>query len=227
MGKSHPRWQPRHADVLAWHVLHPAAPLRECSQATGYATKYLSRIICSPDFRARLAEVRAKRERLATARYVELVALLAVREKRQRQRSAGALPRVLCAKTVEGTRHTGRKKEPDGREFRQQEERDMRACDWKHLRAAAAKLAEAHAILARLADFELDYLQHMPRDWRTTPAGKAMEDRAYNLNDAASSAGKVMARLAEVQGAEASRQTGSGENLTEACIQAGKIHSAA
>jgi len=65
----YPRWQRRHEGVLLWLI--SSGTLRECAEVTGYTPSHLSRIMCSPDFRARLARLRAKQERQVLARIRE------------------------------------------------------------------------------------------------------------------------------------------------------------
>ena len=49
----YPRWQRRHEGVLQWLLQRPWATLKDCARATGYSPSQISRIVNSPDFRAR------------------------------------------------------------------------------------------------------------------------------------------------------------------------------
>jgi len=51
--RPYPRWQRRHEAVLEWLLENPARRLYDCARETGYSPSHLSRIVNSPDFRAR------------------------------------------------------------------------------------------------------------------------------------------------------------------------------
>ncbi|MCH9053038.1 MAG: hypothetical protein IIA72_18580 [Proteobacteria bacterium] len=51
--RPYPRWQRRHEAVLLWLLENPPKKLKDCAAATGYSRTHISRIINSPDFRAR------------------------------------------------------------------------------------------------------------------------------------------------------------------------------
>ena len=71
MSVPYPRWQRRHEGVLLWLIEHASGTLSECAKVTGYSPAHLSRIMCSPDFRARLSMLRAEQERQVLARVME------------------------------------------------------------------------------------------------------------------------------------------------------------
>ena len=64
----HPNWQPRHITVLLWILMNPGGKQYECAKATGYSRWQVSRIVNSPDFKAKFAEAMDRRMRHAVVR---------------------------------------------------------------------------------------------------------------------------------------------------------------
>jgi len=54
--RKYPRFNRRHAGVFKWLVEHPTATLNDGAVALGYSRSWLSRIVNSPEFRAKLDE---------------------------------------------------------------------------------------------------------------------------------------------------------------------------
>ena len=43
--------------ILKWMLDHPGGSQKDCAKATGYSKSHVSRIICSPDYRAKWKQV--------------------------------------------------------------------------------------------------------------------------------------------------------------------------
>ena len=69
--RPYPRWQRRHEAILRLMMEKPHLMRPQIASATGYSRWQVSRIINSPDFRARYRELRAVIDRKLANHYLE------------------------------------------------------------------------------------------------------------------------------------------------------------
>jgi hypothetical protein len=73
--KQYPRWRRRHEAVLAWLLDHPAGKIKDCAVAIGYSRWHVSRIVNSPDFKARYKNLMDIQARMVAENYIRRITM--------------------------------------------------------------------------------------------------------------------------------------------------------